>query len=104
METLEITKRRRRDVRRSDGVINEATERDLIWFRFLAEHAGTDEGLPTSFLHAFTADRWTCEFKAKDRLKWLFHRDSIHGGPYLDRDDDHSTVEHCYEAIHKLTP
>lgn len=103
MDLLEKTKRRRRDTRTPTGKTLSATERDLLWFRLVAEHGGKSEGLPTSFLTDFTEDRWTCRAKAQDRLKDLYHEASVYGEPFLAREDDHSTTVRTYEAIHKLT-
>lgn len=103
MEVIEKTKRRRRNERHPTGAILTATERDLLWFKLIAEHGGRSEGLPTSFLHDFTKDRWTCRAKAQERLTDLYHEASEYGDAFLDREDDHSTPERCYEAIHKIT-
>jgi hypothetical protein len=103
MEVLEKAKRRLRSVRTPTGAELDATERDLLWFRLIAEHGGRSEGLPTSFLLDYTADRWTCRAKGQQRLTNLYHEASVYGEAFLDREDDYSTPERSYEAIHKIT-
>lgn len=58
------------------------TERDLLWFRTLAEHGP----LPSSFLLAFSNGRHASDKRARERLTDLFHEDNTpDGGPYLTR-------------------
>lgn len=58
------------------------TERDLLWFRKLAEHGS----LPSSFLLAFSQGSHASDKRARERLTDLFHEDNTpDGGPYLIR-------------------
>ena len=58
------------------------TNRDLLWFRTLAEHGP----LPTSFLLAFSQGSHASDKRARERLCDLFHENSTpDGGPYLIR-------------------
>ena len=79
------------------------TERDLRWFRALAEHGP----LPSSFLLAMMGDSHTSEKRARERLGDLFHDDNTpDGGPYLVRPPQQfRTIDSRYnQLVYDLTP
>lgn len=79
------------------------TERDLRWFRALAEHGP----LPSSFLLEFTKDSHASDRRARERLTDLFHEDNTpHGGPYLTRPPQQfRTIDSRYnQLVYDLTP
>ena len=79
------------------------TERDLRWFRALAEHGP----LPSSFLLAMMGDSHTSEKRARERLGDLFHEDNTpDGGPYLARPPQQfRTIDSRYnQLVYDLTP
>lgn len=73
--------RRRRDRRSPEGKTKRPTERSLLWFEKLHRHGP----LPSSYLHAYTEHLCRNAAWARRELADLFHEDSVHGGPYLDR-------------------
>ena len=73
--------RRRRDRRSPEGKVKQPTERSLVWFEKLHRHGP----LPSSYLHAYTEHLCRNAAWARRELADLFHEDSAHGGPYLDR-------------------
>ncbi len=78
-DTLGRRLRTRRQPRGERIVLN---ERDYRWFLALHHHGP----LPTSYLHAFTADTHRNLRSSTYRLGQLFHeRNTEHGGPYLER-------------------
>jgi hypothetical protein len=79
------------------------TERDLRWFRALAEHGP----LPSSFLLAMMGDSHTSEKRARERLSDLFHEDNTpDGGPYLVRPPQQfRTIDSRFnQLVYDLTP
>ncbi|WP_028795334.1 replication-relaxation family protein [Thalassobaculum salexigens] len=77
----DVIGRRRRDRRSPEGKVKKSTERSLIWFEKLHRHGP----LPSTFLHAYTEHLCRNAAWARRELADLFHEDSVHGGPYLDR-------------------
>lgn len=73
--------RRHRVQRSPTGKIKRPTRRNLIWFQKLLRHGP----LPSSYLHAFTAHFCRNATWARHELADLFHENTVHGGPYLDR-------------------
>ena len=85
VEASDTPPRRKREKAQSTGKAIKPTERDLIWFQKLHEHGP----LSSSFLHAFTKERWPNEKKAKERFTDLFNEvQTPHRGPYLTRPKD----------------
>ena len=79
------------------------TERDLLWFRKLAEHGP----LPSSFLLAFSHGSRDSEKRASERLTDLFHEDNTpDGGAYLTRPPQQfRTLDSRYnQLVHDLAP
>ena len=74
--------RRKRLYPQSTGKRVTLQPRDLIWFSKLHEHGA----LPSSYLHAFTSDKWRSEKRAKERLTDLFNEaNTAHDSAYLTR-------------------
>ena len=79
------------------------TERDLRWFRSLAEHGP----LPSSFLLAFSQGSHASGKRARERLCDLFHEDNTSdGGPYLIRPPQQfRTLDSRYnQLVYDLAP
>jgi len=94
--------RRSRSQAQSTGKKVKPTERDLIWFAKLHEHGP----LSSSFLDAFTKDRWPNEKKAKERLTDLFNEGNTpHNGTYLTRPKQQFNTMDArhHELIHDLS-
>lgn len=103
--THDAMQRRPRDRRVSTGKRIALQERDLIWFEKLNLHGP----LPSSYLHAFTAQRPGCkdETRAIKRMGDLFHeRGTAHQGPYLDRAPQQFETMHAryQDIVSELTP
>jgi len=73
--------RRLRERRVPNGKVKRPTARSLIWLEKLYRHGP----LPSSYLHAFTRHLCRNEAWSRRELADLFHEDSVHGRPYLDR-------------------
>jgi len=94
--------RRSRSQAQSTGKAIKPTERDLIWFAKLHEHGP----LSSSFLHAFTKDRWPNEKKAKERFTDLFNEGNTpHNGTYLTRPKQQFNTMDArhHELVHDLS-
>lgn len=79
------------------------TERDLLWFRKLAEHGP----LPSSFLFQFSMGSHASDKRARERLTDLFHEDNtLDGGPYLFRPPQQfRTIDSRYnQLVYDLAP
>lgn len=102
-ESTDRLGRRDRLNAQSTGKRVSSTERDLLWFRKLAEHGP----LPSSFLLAFSQGTHDSEKRARERLTDLFHEDNTpDGGPYLARPPQQfRTLDSRYnQLVYDLAP
>ncbi len=95
--------RRQRLTPHTTGKCVSPTERDLLWFRTLAEHGP----LPSSFLLAFSSGSHASAKRASERLCDLFHEGQTpDGGAYLTRPPQQfRTLDSRYnQLVYDLAP
>lgn len=102
-EDSDALRRRSRVTTQPTGKRVSPTERDLHWFRKLAEHGP----LPSSFLLAFSYGSHASDKRARERLCDLFNEDNTpDGGPHLIRPPQQfRTLDSRYnQLVHDLAP
>jgi hypothetical protein len=102
-DTIDSIGRRSRLRATSTGKCVSPTQRDLRWFRTLAEHGP----LPSSFLLEFTKDSHASDKRARERFTDLFHEDRTpDGGSYLIRPPQQfRTIDSRYnQIVYDLAP